>query len=277
MNRTERYEDKTLKHLQKVQIKIFKYFSEICEQNDLTYFIYAGSLIGTVRHQKFVPWDDDIDVIMFREDFEKLDKIFKMEINEDYEFLNVLNEETYHYTWGRLALKDTVFKEWWADQVDYTPPIFIDIFILDNIPNNKIKRFIHKWSSFTLNQLTMYSYLKYENETKIKQFIQRSIHNIIKFLPISPNFIKRKCVETFAKYQNEKCNEVCDFPAICQMPVYYKTDFLPAKKGKFEDMEVPIPNNYDKVLTRMYGNYMELPPKEKRFRPAPSEIDFGKH
>ena len=61
------------------------------------------------------------------------------------------------------------------------------------------------------------------------------------------------------------------------MPVYYKTDFFPAKKGKFEDFEVLMPNNYDKVLTRSYGNYMELPPKEKRFRPAPNEIDFGKY
>ena len=123
----------------------------------------------------------------------------------------------------------------------------------------------------------MYAYLKYENDSKIKQTIQRSIYYILKILPISPNTIKRKCVETFSKYQNYVCYEVCDFPAICQMPVYYKTDFLPVKKGKFEGFEVSIPNNYDKILIRMYGNYMELPPEEKRFRPAPKEIDFGKY
>lgn len=277
MSEYKQYDDETLKHLQKVQLMIFKEFIEICEKNNLTYFNYAGSLLGTVRHEGFIPWDDDIDVIMFRDDFEKLNKILEQDIDEKYKFINVLNEETYHYTWGRLMLKDTLFKEWWANQVSYTPNIFIDIFILDNIPQNRFKRFVHKWSSFTLNQLTIYAYLKYENDSKLKEIMQNSIHYFLKILPVSPQSIKRKCVKTFAKYADEECEEVCDFPAICQMPIYSKTDFLPAKKAKFEDIEVLIPNNYDKVLTRMYGNYMELPPEEKRFRPAPYEIDFGKY
>lgn len=277
MSEYKQYDDETLKHLQKVQLKIFNYFLRICKENNITYFIYGGSLLGTIRHQGFIPWDDDIDVIMFRKDYEKLNRILQKEIKEEYKFVNVLNEETYHYTWARLMLKDTIFKEWWADQVNYTPNIFIDIFILDNIPNNKFKRFIHKWSCFTLNQMTLYAYLKYENDSKLKQIIQRSIYYLIKILPVTPSSIKKKCFETFAKYEEDNCDEVCDFPAICQMPVYYKTDFLPAKKAKFEDIEVLIPNNYDKVLTRMYGNYMELPPEEERFRPAPYEIDFGKY
>ena len=208
MNSTEKYDDDTLKHLQKVQIKIFKYFIEVCEKNNLTYFIYAGSLLGAVRHQGFIPWDDDIDVIMFRRDFEKLNNIFEKEIDDDYEFINVLNEETYHYTWGRLTLKNTVFKEWWADQVDYTPLIFIDIFILDNIPNNKIKRFIHKWSSFTLNQLTQQAYLKYENDSKIKQAIQHLIYYFLKIFPVSPYILKKSVLK---HSQNIKMMNVMKF------------------------------------------------------------------
>ena len=277
MFESKRYDDETLKHLQKVQIKILKYFIEVCEENDLTYFLYAGSLIGAIRHKGFIPWDDDIDVIMFRKDFEKLSEIFEKNIDDKYTFTNVLNEETYFYTWGHLSLKNTVLKEWWADQVNYTPPIFLDIFILDNIPNNKIKRFIHKWSSFTLNQLTIYAYIKYENKSKWKQFIQRSAYYFLKIIPVSPYSIKKKCVETFSKYMDEECDEVCNFPAICFMPINYKKDFLPAKKAKFEDMDVKIPNNYDKVLTRLYGNYMELPPEEKRYAKAPIELDFGEY
>lgn len=277
MFKSKRYDDETLKHLQKVQLKIFNYFLKVCEYNDIPYFIYGGSLLGTIRHKGFIPWDDDIDVIMFREDFEKLNKILLKNIDDEYKFINVLNEETYHFTWARLMLKDTVFKEWWADQVEYTPNIFIDIFVLDNIPNNKIKRFIHKWTSFSLNQLTMYAFIKYDNESKLKKIFQRFIYYFLKVIPISSYSVKRKCIKTYAKYQNEDCDEVCDFPAICQMPVYSKTDWLPAKKAKFENIEVNIPNNYDKVLKRTYGNYMELPPEEKRFRPAPDEIDFGKY
>ena len=277
MFKSKRYDDETLKHLHKVQLKILKYFIKVCEENNITYFIYGGSLLGTVRHNGFIPWDDDIDVIMLRKDFEKLNKIFEEKIDEKYNFFNVLNEETYYHTFGRVALKNTLFEEWWGKQVDYTPNIYIDVFILDNIPNNKFKRFIHKWTSFTLNQLTLYSYIKFDNTSKLKKIIQQMIHYILKIIPISPQTIKRKCVESFSKYQNEECDEVCDFPAICQMPVYNKKDWLPAKKGKFEDIEVNIPNDFDKILTRTYGNYMKLPPKEARFRPAPERIDFGEY
>ncbi|WP_432644741.1 LicD family protein [Methanobrevibacter sp.] len=277
MFKSKRYDNETLKHLQKVQIKILKYFIEVCNKHDLTYFIYGGSLLGTIRHQGFIPWDDDIDVIMFREDFEKLNKILEKDIDENYRFINVLNEETYHYTWARLMLKDTIFNEWWADQVDYTQNIFIDVFILDNIPNNKFKRFIHKWTCFSLNQLTMYAFLKYDNNSKIKRTVQRALYYLLKIIPISPYNIKKKCINSYKKYQKDDCEEVCDFPAICQMPVYHKNDWLPPKKAQFEDIEVNVPNNYDKVLTRTYGNYMQLPPEESRWRPAPDEIDFGEY
>ena len=277
MHKSIRYDDETLKHLQQVELGILKDFIEICEENDLTYFMYAGSLLGVIRHQGFIPWDDDIDVIMFREDFEKLNKILENNIDEKYRFFNVLNEETYHYTWGRLTLKNTLFKEWWADQVDYTPNIFIDIFILDNMPNNKFKRFIHKWSGFVWNQLTIYSILKFKNDSKIKQIIQDTIYYILKILPVSPATIKKRCVNCFSKYQYEDCEVVCDFPSENQMQMSFKSDWLPLKMGRFEDIEVNIPNNYDKILRMDFNEYMELTPEESRFNPAPEEIDFGEY
>lgn len=277
MFKSKKYDEETLKHLQQVEMKILKYFIEVCEENNLTYFMYAGSLLGVIRHQGFIPWDDDIDVIMFREDFEKLNKIFEKNIDEKYRFFNVLNEETYHYTWGRLTLKNTLFKEWWGDQVEYTPNIFIDIFILDNVPKNKYKKFIHKWKSFALNQLVMYSILKFENESKLKEIIQQTIYYILKIIPISTNTIKKKCVDSFSKYQYEDCYEVCDFPSENQMQMSFRKDWLPLKKGKFEDIEVCIPNNYDKILRMDFNEYMELPPEESRFNPAPEEIDFGEY
>lgn len=277
MFKSKRYDDETLKHLQQVDLKILKDFIQICEDNNLTYFIYFGSLIGAIRHQGFIPWDDDIDVVMFREDFEKLNQILEKDVNEEYIFFNVLNEDTYHYNWGRLLLKNTLFKEWWGDQVDYTPHIFIDIFILDNIPNNKFKRFIHRWTCYCLNLLSTHAIIKHENTSKIKKIIQQSIYYTVKILPISPYTLKKKCVKAFTKYQYEDCEEVCDFPSSGVMPVSFKTDWFPIKKAKFEDIEVNIPNNYDKILKMDYGNYMELPPEETRFNPAPEEIDFGKY
>ena len=76
------YDDKTLKHLQSLELMILKDFIKICEEYDLTYYMYAGSLLGAVRHNGFIPWDDDLDVIMFRDDYEKFKKVFSSSPNE---------------------------------------------------------------------------------------------------------------------------------------------------------------------------------------------------
>lgn len=277
MRKIKKYDDETLKHLQQVSLMILKDFIKICEENNLTYYIYAGSLLGTIRHQGFIPWDDDVDVIMFRKDFDKLSEIFLDSNNSKYDFFNVVNEEDYFYTFGRIGLKGTKFEDWWANQVDYKTQIFIDIFILDNIPNNKIKRFIHKYRSFILNQLTIYAVLKYENFSRVKEIIQQSIYYLLKIIPIKSTTIKQRCVNSFSKYKDENCEEVCDFPATCQMPIFNKNDFIPPKKLKFENIEVNVPNDYDRVLKIIYGDYMELPPEDERFAFAPEKIDFGKY
>lgn len=277
MFKSERYDNETLKHLQKVQLMMLKDFINICEENNIPYFANSGTLLGAIRHGGFIPWDDDIDVIMFREDFEKLNSIMSNEHDEKYRLINVLNEETYHYTWPRFNLKNTFIEEWWADQVDYPVNIFIDIFILDKIPDNKLKRFIHRWSSFTLNQLCYNSIIKFKNESKIKEIIQHFIYYSFKIIPISTMALKRRCIKTYRKYENIECKEYCDFPSMHLMPIYESKDFLPPKKAKFEDIEVNIPNDYDKILKRLYGDYMQLPPEDKRFRPAPGKIDFGEY
>lgn len=277
MFKAKRYDDETLKHLQKVQLMMLKDFIKICEENDMLYFTIGGTLLGTIRHGGFIPWDDDIDVLMFRKDFEKLNKLMSEKPNEKYGFINVLNEETYHYTWGRFTLLNTEIREWWANQVDYTPNIFIDIFIMDNIPNNKIKRFIFKWRCFALNQMCNYSIVKFQNESKPKEIIQHLAYYILKIIPISPMTIKKRCVKVYRKYEDMECEETCDFPSLAFMPIYNKKELFPVKKFKFEDIEVNVPNNYDEILKRLYGNYMELPPEDKRFRPAPEKIDFGEY
>ena len=267
----------TLDEYKAISLEILKSIHKICEENNLVYFLDCGSLIGCIRHKGFIPWDDDIDVIMFRKDFEKLNEILEKNLDEKYNYFNIFNEDTYFYTWARLTLKNTIFAEWWADQVDYTPNIFIDIFILDNVPNNQIKRKIHLCEGFILNQLTMYAYIKFDNESVLKKLFQQTIYHLLKIMPISPVTIKKKCLKVYSKYKDEECDAVCDFPAKCQLPIYYKKDLLPLKKAKFEDLTVNVPNNPDKILTRIYGDYMELPPKDKRFRLAPEKIDFGKY
>ena len=87
------YDEKVLKHLQSLELMILKEFINICEENNLTYYMYAGSLLGTIRHQGFIPWDDDLDVIMFRDDFEKFKEIFISNPHDKIKLLSIETEE----------------------------------------------------------------------------------------------------------------------------------------------------------------------------------------
>ena len=119
---------------------ILKDFIRICEKNNLTYYIYAGSMLGAVRHNGFIPWDDDLDVVMFRDDYERFKEIFLASPNEKYELLSSETEEDYFHTLSKLMLRDTLFEEKWVDQVDFHVGINIDIFVLDDLSDDNFKR-----------------------------------------------------------------------------------------------------------------------------------------
>ena len=105
------YDDKTLKHLQSLELMILKDFIKFCEKNNLTYYIYAGSMLGAIRHNGFIPWDDDLDVVMFRDDYERFKKVFLASPNEKYKLLSSETEDDYFHTLSKLMLKDTLFEE----------------------------------------------------------------------------------------------------------------------------------------------------------------------
>ena len=129
------YDTDTLKHVQEVQLMIFKDFIEICEKNDLEYYAYGGTVLGAIRHKGFIPWDDDIDILMFREDYEKFLKIMGETKSSKYELLNIDKNEDYHYMFSKMSLKGTSFRNYWCLEKSFNVGINIDIFIFYYIPS----------------------------------------------------------------------------------------------------------------------------------------------
>ena len=126
----QEYDKNTLKHLQEVQLMILKDFIDICEKHDLEYCAYGGTVIGAIRHEGFIPWDDDIDVLMLREDYEKFLKIMDEMQSEKYELLNIDKYEDYHYMFSKLSLKGKKFKNHWCLKKSFNVGINIEIFII---------------------------------------------------------------------------------------------------------------------------------------------------
>ncbi|MGN0177624.1 MAG: phosphorylcholine transferase LicD [Methanobrevibacter sp.] len=270
------YDDKILKHLQSLELMILKDFIKICEENDLTYYMYAGSLLGAIRHNGFIPWDDDLDVIMFRDDFEKFKKIFNSP-NDKYKLLSIETEKDYFHLLSKLMLNNTKFEEKWVNQVDFNIGINIDIFVLDDLSDNKLKRSFQLKKSFLYNKLLIMSKIKLDDLPFITKVITHVGYHILNLFRIKPSTINKKCLSFLKKYKNPNAEYVFDISANAnEYPqIFRKSDFESIKRIKFEDIEVNVPANYDYILKSLYGDYMQLPPKEDRYNHITETLDFG--
>lgn len=275
--RYKEYDEKTLKHLQSLELMILKEFIKICEENNLTYYMYAGSLLGTIRHQGFIPWDDDLDVIMFRDDFEKFKEIFMSNPHDKLKLLSIETEKDYFHLLAKLMLKSTLFEENWVAQVDFNIGISIDIFVLDDLSNNDLKRNYQLKKAFLYNKLLIMSKIRLDELPFLTKLITHGGYYILNLFGIKPKWINKRCLNFLKKYQDENAELVFDISATAEEypQIFNKNRFKEVKKARFEDIEVNVPGNYDEILKSLYGDYMQLPPEEDRYNHITENLDFG--
>ena len=276
MNNSQ-FDNETLKHLQKIELMIFEDFINICEENNIEYYSYGGTSLGAIRHGGFIPWDDDIDVLLFRKDYEKFIKITKTKYTEKYDFLCMENYEDYTATCCKMSLKGTKRDDKWVKNASFNLGIHIDIFILDYAPKNSIKWIIYYQKCQLLKKveylLTATRTEEYTTNTK------RLIGNIIKYFLNKFNILYhyKRLYKQFTNKKNPKNDFVFDIGAICFNKPFPKEIFKPAKKVKFESIEINVPNDVDTFLKITFGDYMKLPPEEERHYHFCENIEFGKY
>lgn len=245
----------------KVEINILKEIDKICKENNLNYYICYGTLLGAVRHQGFIPWDDDIDIMLFRNDYDKLIELLKKQ--ERCKWLDVLDLECddYYYTFAKAVDNRTVAKM--EDNIT-EHGLWVDIFPYDNYPDEKRKRdnFIMKAyykRSIIVSMLTDFLISGEIEHKYIKRFlnIYSKLLNKKKFVNNYNTYCQKyRHVDTkyvgslFTPYKLKECFE--------------KKWFKNRKKYKFEDDYFYGPSMADEYLTQLYGNYMKLPPKKQR-------------
>ena len=277
------YKDSDLEKLKKLELMIFEEVVAICDAHNIDYYIYGGTALGAVRHGGFIPWDDDIDIAVFRKDYEKLVNILDEELNSQFYVIALEKQEDCFFPFIKVCLKDTRFEDWWVDQVSFDEGIFIDIFPLDKVPNNKFGRLIYYYRCRIIDHIVMNSILHVDAGSKLMNFFHELLFFFLNIIPISKWYWKKLFHNSLTKYENTDTEYVtCYFSQISGLvfgknDFYLKSDFSPSEKIKFEDLIVSAPRNMDSVLEKSYPNYMELPPKEKRFNHAPDVLDFGEY
>ncbi len=266
----------TLQHIKDVELLILKDFIDICDENNIDYYLFFGTEIGAVRHQGFIPWDDDIDIMMFREDYEKFLKVMEEKNSEKYTVFDIRYDEHYFFQFGRLSLNGTYWAEYWDSQVPFKLGIHLDLFILDKVPDNKFKRFLYMRRCLVLCKLCSISSIKIEQYSNLVKTVTHLLHFIFNKIGLTPKYYQKKMLKLFRKYENQDCKYYADL-TMNEQPYFKIEDLKPAKLVKFEDIYAKIPNNQEATLGQIFGDYMQLPPEEERVPHILNEIDFGKY
>jgi len=247
-----------LEKLHAIQMDMLLEVRRICERHCIHYSLIGGTLLGAIRHQGYIPWDDDADVGMMREDYERFRDICKKELdNERYYFQDDRNTEGYRWGYGKLRKKDTLFVRENQGHLDFGQEIFIDIFPLDYVPDHMPGRVMHMFHCFCIRKI-LWSSVGMKTETNP---LRRAVYRLLYRIP------KKTVYKHYYKYiwsmKISQTVRINLFPT--KKPYGFpKKYFDELIEVHFEGEKFMGSKFYDSYLKIKYGNYMELPPDDQR-------------
>lgn len=249
------------------ELNILKYVTDFCEKKNINYILSDGSLIGAVRHNGFIPWDDDIDISMLREDYDKFIVLWNAEEHKDYELLCSENNNL-NLLFSKVVDSTTIAYE--GKNKTKTTGLWIDIFPLDYVPIKQkyIKKHYLKMRKLYRALLSNY-YTSLKTGKKLLISKSLNLFRFIKNWNIYYLYPLKKIINTHRKNAKKITNgsNVTNYVAIVREPPqriygFPKTCCTEFIYHIFENCEFRIPKNYDALLQSFYGDYMKLPPKE---------------
>ncbi|MBQ9195842.1 MAG: LicD family protein [Clostridia bacterium] len=275
------YDPETLAKLQKLELGILKEFDRICTQNGIEYFCAGGTAIGAMRHGGFIPWDDDIDVALLREDYERFLKCAREQLSDRYEILNTENDPAYPLMTTRLVLKGTRFQEECFKDLSCDFGIFLDVYCFDYIPDDeaKMKKAAKKvWLQGKLMILAAIDdpvlYIGGFKAAVVK-LGSKVAHGVLRLLGVTPGRIYRSVKKVLLENGQKSKRVAYQFDPQLYTSIIDTDDIFPIRRIQFEDMQVMCMAKVEAYLSKRYGDYMTLPPEEKRHNHPPYRLDFG--
>lgn len=255
-----------LKEIQEGELQVVSVIDEICNKLNLCYFINYGTLLGAIRHHGFIPWDDDIDVVMPRDDYEVFIKYCreKAQSLKPYEIIHYTTEPNYVYPIARLS--DSRYQLQFNNAKPYRIGLFVDIYPLDGCGDTVEEAIRLRKKNKFIKTLVYAGSLK--NYTKSKK------GGIYTFFKYTLMFIARSIGEIrMIRYLDNSAKKLkyddCKYVGITSWEVsgdgyFDKKIYSENELCDFDGFELRIPKEYDKLLTDIYGDYMKLPPKNER-------------
>lgn len=253
----------TLRKLQLKELDTLVYFKEFCDKNNLLFYLCGGCCIGSLRTGGFIPWDDDIDILMPRDDYEKLYKLWDNDKHERFKLLRTDEKIFTGNIFTTIVDAETTCVKANQAHLDIPFGIMMDIFPIDGCPKGKFKRTMQKLNAMIYSLFL--AQIVPENHGGIMALGSKFLLSIVK----SPKAREKKwrnAERRMSKYKIADCEyitELCEGVHSMQ-PEYPKEWFASAVYREFEGLQMPIPVGYDPYLKKAFGDYMTLPPEDKQ-------------
>ncbi|MCH5296251.1 MAG: LicD family protein [Ruminococcus sp.] len=254
--------DGKLETIQKILLGFLLEIDRICKKHNIKYFLAGGTLLGAVRHKGFIPWDDDADVMMLREDYDKFLRVLPSELPSNFTVQN--NEKTSHFPFTKIRINDTVFSTEFSSRFgDIHNGIFFDVLAQDQTSNNKLIRKLHMHATASARWLVLDKWrgTKVNANGRFSSFVANVLKTIF---PLA--FLEKIQNTLMSQFKNKKNAKYLfdsmgrnitrgEFPKQWLQEIIYVD---------FENEKLPIPKEYDKYLKYLYGDYMEMIPVSQR-------------
>lgn len=246
-----------INELQKIQLSMLKDFDSVCQKHRISYQLFSGTALGAVRHKGFIPWDDDIDVVMLREDYERFFDSASKELDSKKYYVQREFSEHWPMFFSKLRLNGTTYIEkYHSHDARIHQGIYIDIFPCDNLSDSRLMQKLQYIASKIVISKSLYARGYETNSTVKKCFMQ-----FCRILPTEP--FKRLCIRRNDS-SSLKVHTFFGGGKKFERSIYLREWFEQSVKMRFEDSEFPVSAHYDEMLRVMYGDYMIMPTLEQR-------------
>lgn len=274
-NDVKKIEGEEFRRLQLIGLELVTEFDRVCRENDIKYSMDGGTLLGAVRHKGFIPWDDDIDVMMLREDYDRFRKVVGQLNPEICFWQDHETDPEYRWGYGKLRRTGTTFIRAGQEHIKCKTGVCMDVLPLDDVPKSLVGQMVFDFYCFLMRKILWSEVGKYSEKNLLKRICYRVLSHI------HPDFVFRQCKRFEKKSRNDSENRV----RVLTLPAYGKyykiKNPIRERYGmpkewlrhlvwyEFEGIQLPGVKDYDAYLTYAYGDYRKLPPEEDRVVHAP--------
>lgn len=260
--------DISIKQVQEIEYEILVEFDRVCNLLHIPYQLFAGTLLGAVRHKDFIPWDDDVDVCMLRADFDRFVKEAGTVLDDKFFLQTSKTDPKSVVQFAKIRKNGTVYENDVDNLPDSHTGIWIDIFPMDKVKPNTLSEKIQYFEASILYSLITSTVKNRVKHSKVlwKRMLRYFFYGIMQIIPKS--FVEKRLYNVMTRFENSDAVYIGCYANgvgwmytghIRELGAFYDTILM-----KFHDSEFFVPRNYDEVLTLAYGDYMKFPPEEKR-------------